>query len=131
MVVNASPTQFAPELEQSPVRTAHVEETRFELPRRIRPLRQEPHSLALERFSRGQEFVAPLGNRSNAYLAVKRLTDIVGALALLMVLGPIMLVALAVLTVTTKGNPLFFQERIGYCGRRFRMIKFRTMRLDA
>ena len=35
------------------------------------------------------------------------------------------------LTVTTKGRPLFFQERIGYCGRRFRMIKFRTMRLDA
>jgi lipopolysaccharide/colanic/teichoic acid biosynthesis glycosyltransferase len=33
--------------------------------------------------------------------------------------------------VTTKGRPIFVQERIGYCGRRFRMYKFRSMRLDA
>jgi lipopolysaccharide/colanic/teichoic acid biosynthesis glycosyltransferase len=35
------------------------------------------------------------------------------------------------LTVTTKGRPLFFQERLGLGGTRFRMAKFRTMRLDA
>jgi lipopolysaccharide/colanic/teichoic acid biosynthesis glycosyltransferase len=38
---------------------------------------------------------------------------------------------LAVLTVTTKGRPLFFQQRIGLCGRRFWLPKFRTMHLNA
>jgi lipopolysaccharide/colanic/teichoic acid biosynthesis glycosyltransferase len=98
---------------------------------RIRPLRRQPASLALEKFHQGQEFVEPLGNLSATYLGAKRLFDIVGSLALVVLLGPIMLSALAVLTVTTKGRPLLLQERVGHCGRRFRMIKFRTMRLDA
>ena len=71
------------------------------------------------------------GNSTRAYQAAKRALDIVGALALLVVLWPILLVVLAVLTITTRGNPLFYQERVGLCGRRFRMYKFRTMRLDA
>jgi lipopolysaccharide/colanic/teichoic acid biosynthesis glycosyltransferase len=33
--------------------------------------------------------------------------------------------------VTTKGQPIFAQERLGLCGRRFRMFKFRTMVVDA
>ncbi|MCH7653205.1 MAG: sugar transferase, partial [Chloroflexi bacterium] len=36
-----------------------------------------------------------------------------------------------VLTVTTKGRPLFVQRRVGFRGRCFPMIKFRTMTLDA
>ena len=87
--------------------------------------------MALDKFRHGQEFVQPLGNRGKGYLIAKRLFDIVGALFLIVLLGPIMLAALVILTVTAKGRPLFFQERIGFCGRRFRMIKFRTMRLDA
>jgi lipopolysaccharide/colanic/teichoic acid biosynthesis glycosyltransferase len=98
---------------------------------RISPVERRAVSLALDKLRQGQQFVAPLGNRGSGYLAAKRLFDVVGALVLIAVLGPIMLVTLAVLTVTTKGHPLFFQERIGYCGRRFWMIKFRTMRLDA
>ncbi len=42
-----------------------------------------------------------------------------------------MLTALVVLVFTTRGRPLFWQERIGQCGRRFKLYKFRTMRLDA
>jgi lipopolysaccharide/colanic/teichoic acid biosynthesis glycosyltransferase len=98
---------------------------------RIRPIRRQPASLAMDRLQQGEQFVAPLGNRCRVYLATKRFFDILGALALMVMLAPIMLTTLAVLTVTTKGRPLFFQERIGYCGRRFWMIKFRTMRLDA
>ena len=88
-------------------------------------------SLALENLNKGHEIVLPEGNRSRSYLLAKRAFDVVGGLALVVLLSPIMLVTFATLAVTTKGNPLFFQERIGLCGRRFRMIKFRTMRLDA
>lgn len=90
-----------------------------------------PISLALEQFRLDQPFVSALGNRNPAYLAAKRLLDIVGSLALIVLLSPVMLATLVVLSITTKGRPLFFQERIGFRGRRFQMAKFRTMRLDA
>jgi len=75
--------------------------------------------------------VQPGGNRSPGYLFIKRVLDVVGSICLLIALFPIMFVALAVLSVTTRGKPFFRQERIGCCGRRFWMFKFRTMRLDA
>lgn len=123
-------------------RTPATRKIQFEVPRpsrqparprrrSIRPVVGPPTSLALARFQRNQELVRPLGNQNPWYLATKRVFDIVGALALLALFSPIMLVTFGVLTVTTGGRPLFLQERVGLCGRRFRMIKFRTMRLDA
>ena len=102
-------------------------------PRRpsIRPVAGPPVSLALERFLNRGEFVEQLGNRNRSYLVSKRILDICGSLALILAFAPIMLAALVVLTVTTKGQPLFFQERIGLRGRRFWMAKFRTMHLNA
>jgi lipopolysaccharide/colanic/teichoic acid biosynthesis glycosyltransferase len=88
-------------------------------------------SLALERFCQNEPITQPGGNRSAAYLVAKRALDIVGSLALIVALSPVMLTTLVVLTITTKGRPLFFQERIGFLGRRFWMAKFRTMRPDA
>jgi lipopolysaccharide/colanic/teichoic acid biosynthesis glycosyltransferase len=75
--------------------------------------------------------VIPDGNRSLGYRTAKRLFDITGALVLLVLLGPMMLVLLLVLMVTTRGKPLFCQRRLGYCGRPFWMLKFRTMARDA
>ena len=75
--------------------------------------------------------VLPAGNRRPLYLAVKRALDIVGALALLIAASPVLLVTWAVLICTTRGKPFFSQERVGFCGRAFRMHKFRTMCLDA
>jgi lipopolysaccharide/colanic/teichoic acid biosynthesis glycosyltransferase len=97
----------------------------------IRPATKTPVSPALESFYRGKHLVAPLGNRSRGYLAAKRLFDICGSACLLVLFSPIMITAFVVLCFTTQGRPLFFQERVGFCGRRFWMIKFRTMRLDA
>ena len=98
---------------------------------RIRPVTEPPVSLALERFKHGGYLVDPQGNRNRAYLAVKRLLDIVGALVAIVLFSPFLIGAFVVLLFTTKGRPLFFQQRVGYCGKRFWMIKFRTMRLDA
>lgn len=59
--------------------------------------------------------------------ALKRTVDIVGALVGLLIFGiPLLLVALAVRL--KLGSPVLFrQERAGFAGRRFRMIKFRSM----
>jgi lipopolysaccharide/colanic/teichoic acid biosynthesis glycosyltransferase len=71
--------------------------------------------------------ILPAGNRSRFYLFTKRALDLIGAVVALVLLSPIMLAALLVLVVTTKGRPIFCQQRIGFCGRRFTMFKFRSM----
>lgn len=57
----------------------------------------------------------------------KRVFDVLGASALLLLFAPIGL-AVALLVRFNLGSPVFFrQERPGFRGRPFRMIKFRTM----
>lgn len=75
--------------------------------------------------------VADLRNPSKIYRCAKRVLDFVGALVLIVLFSPLLLIALAILTVTTKGRPFFVQERIGFRGRKFPMVKFRTMHLNA
>lgn len=65
------------------------------------------------------------------YPLVKRLIDVLGALALLIVLGPVMILAAIAIPLDSPGSPLFTQERVGKGGRRFRIYKFRSMRQDA
>ncbi len=63
--------------------------------------------------------------------AAKRALDFTGALVLLVALSPLLaLLALAV-RVTSKGPVLYRQERMGLDGTPFRMLKLRTMRVDA
>jgi exopolysaccharide biosynthesis polyprenyl glycosylphosphotransferase len=61
----------------------------------------------------------------------KRLVDFLVACLALVILAPFLaLVSLAILI--TSGRPIFYtQERVGRGERRFRMIKFRSMRTDA
>ncbi len=61
-------------------------------------------------------------------LAVKRAVDVVGSLVLLVVLSPLLVLAGALVALTSRGPVLFVQERVGRDGRPFRMLKFRTMR---
>lgn len=63
--------------------------------------------------------------------AAKRLFDIVGALAALIVLSPVF-AAIAILVKCQDGGPVTYSQiRIGREGRVFRCIKFRTMVPDA
>ncbi|MEX2016145.1 MAG: sugar transferase, partial [Candidatus Hydrogenedentales bacterium] len=91
----------------------------------------EDYSLALARLQAGQPIVEPAGCRSMAYRVPKRLLDIAGAIVAIVLLLPMLIPVFVVLLITTRGRPFYTQERVGYCGRRFKMIKFRTMRLDA
>ncbi len=88
-------------------------------------------SLFAQRLKNHDELVAPEGNLSPEYRAVKRIMDWSCAVVLIVVMSPLLLAIWLLLAITTKGRPFFVQERVGYLGRRFRMVKFRTMRLDA
>ena len=62
---------------------------------------------------------------------LKRCMDIAGAGFLLILFAPL-LVPLAVALKLDSPGPVFFrQERVGRRGRRFRLVKFRTMLVDA
>lgn len=68
---------------------------------------------------------------SGPKLAVKTTLDWLGALALLLVLSPLMVVVAAVIKLQDGGDVFFRQERVGLDGRTFRMFKFRSMVPDA
>lgn len=90
--------------------------------------------IALDDAHRGRSRLSdhsPLTNAPLWKLGVKRLTDIVGALALLIVLSPVMLAAAAAVRLTSRGPVLFRQDRVGKDGEHFSMLKFRSMRIDA
>jgi exopolysaccharide biosynthesis polyprenyl glycosylphosphotransferase len=65
------------------------------------------------------------------HMVLKRTFDIVSALLVLTVLGPIMVVIGILIRLDSPGPALFKQERIGQHNRRFVMFKFRTMYVDA
>ncbi|MEO6885946.1 MAG: sugar transferase [Jatrophihabitantaceae bacterium] len=57
----------------------------------------------------------------------KRLFDIVVAALLLTVLSPLLILVSVLVSVTSRGGPLYRQMRIGRNGAEFSMYKFRTM----
>lgn len=58
---------------------------------------------------------------------MKRAMDLIGALAALVLLSPIVVV-LCILVLSKLGSPVFFRQvRPGIEGRPFKMVKFRTM----
>lgn len=61
----------------------------------------------------------------------KRFLDRAGALVGLIVLTPVMLAIALLIRLDSPGPVLFRQLRRGYGGRLFRMLKFRTMTVDA
>ena len=99
--------------------------------RQVRPVAPEAVSLSGLAIEHERAFVPADGVRSRGYLLAKRCLDLAGSLALLTMLAPVMATVFAILLVTTKGKPFFFQKRLGYLGKPFWMIKFRTMIVDA
>jgi Undecaprenyl-phosphate glucose phosphotransferase len=67
---------------------------------------------------------APL-SRTEQFL--KRSFDLIGAAAVLFLLSPLMFVTALLIKLDSPGPVLFFQTRAGFNGRKFRIVKFRTM----
>ena len=70
-------------------------------------------------------------HHSPAMLAIKRLIDIVVASILLVLTSPIIAVSGLLIKLTSPGPVLFRQVRCGLYGRRFHVLKLRTMYQDA
>lgn len=64
-------------------------------------------------------------------LRLKRAVDVVFGVTLLAALSPVLLVAIALVWLSSRGPAFFVQQRIGYRGSRFAMLKLRTMVADA
>ena len=60
-------------------------------------------------------------------LQVKRMIDIVGSLAALILCLPVLIVIAIAIKATSKGPILFRQTRLGQYGRKFTFLKFRSM----
>jgi exopolysaccharide biosynthesis polyprenyl glycosylphosphotransferase len=71
----------------------------------------------------------PVLPRSSRLL--KRTIDIAGSAALLVLTSPLLVAVALAVKLDSPGPVLFRQTRIGRCGRRFRLAKFRTMVIDA
>ena len=63
--------------------------------------------------------------------AVKAVVDRLGALVLIAVLSPVMLLAAIAIKLTSRGPLLFTQTRVGRDGAEFLVLKFRSMRVGA
>ncbi|MHA7744966.1 sugar transferase [Priestia aryabhattai] len=64
-------------------------------------------------------------------LFIKRLIDFVGSLVGLIIISPILIVLAISIKLTSKGPIFFKQERLGKYGKKFEIIKFRTMVVNA
>ena len=60
---------------------------------------------------------------------MKRLFDLTASLIGLIVLFPVFIIVSALIKTSSEGPVFFMQERIGRCGRVFKMIKFRSMKV--
>jgi exopolysaccharide biosynthesis polyprenyl glycosylphosphotransferase len=86
------------------------------------------------RASRGGDFpllmATPPGPEGWRLLA-KRVIDLLGASALLVLSAPVLLLAATAIKLSSPGPVIFSQERYGLKRRRFKMLKLRTMVPDA
>ncbi len=90
----------------------------------VPPRRQAGEWHAVYRLARAQQAKA-------LQMAIKRTIDLVLAGAALVVSAvPMAIIALAI-RLESRGPILFTQERIGHNGKRFRMLKFRSMVINA
>lgn len=68
---------------------------------------------------------------TRAQSLAKRCLDIAGASIGLVLTSPVMLAIAVLVTLDSPGTIFFIQTRVGFRGRPFRMLKFRTMREGA
>lgn len=71
-----------------------------------------------------------LSLRQKIYLPFKRFFDILLSFLTIVVFSPLYIVLAILVKVTSKGPIFFKQERIGKNKKHFKILKFRTMRID-
>ncbi|MFK4307402.1 exopolysaccharide biosynthesis polyprenyl glycosylphosphotransferase [Bacillus sp. RC242] len=70
-------------------------------------------------------------NQSKIYLGIKYLVDVMFSLVGLIILMPVIMIFSILIVLESPGSPFYLQERLGLSGKRFKVIKLRSMRNDA
>jgi lipopolysaccharide/colanic/teichoic acid biosynthesis glycosyltransferase len=66
-----------------------------------------------------------------AYFVFKRSMDIIISFIMLLLLSPILVLLCILIPIDSAGAPFFHQQRLGKNGNSFKVIKFRSMGIDA
>ena len=72
-----------------------------------------------------------MGRKSDGEEFLIRMLDVVGSAVLFLVFAPFMLIAAALIKLTSPGEVIYKQQRVGKDRQLFTIYKFRTMRQDA
>jgi exopolysaccharide biosynthesis polyprenyl glycosylphosphotransferase len=88
---------------------------------------RDSHTAAGEDRVEGRVIVPASAPRDEWRLTLKRLIDLAGSVALIVLLGPVLVATAVLVKLSSAGPVLFTQDRVGLHGRRFRVYKFRTM----
>ena len=72
-----------------------------------------------------------LSKQAERYLLFKRVIDFFLASIGLLVALPIVIVVAILISLETPGSPFYVQERVGKGGKHFKLVKLRSMRMDA
>src|SRR5438552_17273639 len=83
--------------------------------------------LALEALSPSSVIFSPDFHPSRLHLALSRALSLLASVIGLIVLAPVLSLIVLLIKLDPRGPVFFVQERVGLCGRSFKLIKFRTM----
>lgn len=72
-----------------------------------------------------------VSEKRHIYEFLKRFIDIAGSLCGLVIMFPVLIIVAAAIKIESKGSVIFYQERVGVNGKRFKMYKFRSMVANA
>ena len=102
----------------------------------FRPLWEDGAFLAPQQFQQQAIWDAPLVQVTPELMSpwqqsVKRIFDIIMSILVLVIGSPIYLITAIIVKATSEGPVFYKQERIGKNGKPFKMIKYRSMRVDA
>jgi lipopolysaccharide/colanic/teichoic acid biosynthesis glycosyltransferase len=89
----------------------------------------EAHGLTRKRTA--EQTLAPVAAEPRWLSALRRLVDLVFAIALIVLFSPILIAVAVAVRIDSRGPALFRQRRVGYGEREFTLYKFRSMRVDA
>lgn len=87
--------------------------------------------IAIENLRPSWLIFSPGFRKSRLQSAIKRTTDVVAAVVLLVATLPVMALVALLVKLTSPGPVLYHQQRVGQHGRLFTIHKFRSMEVDA
>lgn len=67
----------------------------------------------------------------NNYILLKRILESIMSICGILILSPVLIIISILIKIDSKGPIIYSQERLGVNGKRFRVLKFRSMVVDA